>query len=121
MKLAPHEFMRIAKALSDPQRCEILEQTAVAGELSCMEMFERFELSQATISHHLKELATAGLLERRKEGQFGYYRFCPDVLQRYLDDLGSRMGLCSSTALVDADRRTRATTARDIGRARPGL
>jgi ArsR family transcriptional regulator, arsenate/arsenite/antimonite-responsive transcriptional repressor len=93
MKLKPVEFARIAKALADPQRCEILEQTAAAGELSCVEMFERFDLSQATISHHLKELATAGLLERRKEGQYGYYRFCPLVMRRYVDELRRRMSI----------------------------
>lgn len=119
MKLAPHEFARIAKALSDPQRCEILEQTAAAGELSCVEMFERFDLSQATISHHLKELATAGLLERRKEGQFGYYRFCPAVMQRYLEDLGNRMGLCPASALGDRARAN--TSAASLSRARPSF
>ena len=93
MKLTSLEFVRIAKALADPQRCEILEQTAAAGELSCAEMSERFDLSQATISHHLKELATAGLLERRKEGQYGYYRFCPSVMSQYIEELGRRVGL----------------------------
>src|SRR5512147_1494439 len=119
MKLATHEFVRIGKALSDPQRCEILEQTAAAGELSCMEMFERFQLSQATISHHLKELATAVLLERRKEGQFGYYRFCPTVMQHYLEDLSSRMGLYYSTQRADHARAIAAP--RSMSRVRPGF
>src|SRR3954451_2977958 len=83
-------FARIAKALADPQRCEILECIAAAGELSCAALHEKFRVSQATISHHLKELATAGLLERRKEGQFGYYRFLPDALRAYVDELGTR-------------------------------
>jgi DNA-binding transcriptional ArsR family regulator len=83
-------FARIAKALADPQRCEILECIAAAGELSCAAIHEKFRVSQATISHHLKELATAGLLERRKEGQFGYYRFLPDALRAYVDELGTR-------------------------------
>lgn len=93
MKLTSLEFVRIAKALADPQRCELLEQTAAVGELSCVEICERFDLSQATISHHLKELATAGLLERRKEGPYGYYRFCPSVMVNYIEELGRRMGL----------------------------
>jgi ArsR family transcriptional regulator len=48
-------------------------------------------VSQATISHHLKELATAGLLERRKDGQFAYYSFKREVMAAYLDELSTRM------------------------------
>ena len=103
MKLTPLELARIAKALSDPQRRDILERTAAAGELSCFQIAEGFDLSQATISHHLKELATAGLLERRKEGQYGYYRFCPEVMQRYLEDLWRRMHL-DEDAVRQSDR-----------------
>jgi ArsR family transcriptional regulator len=93
MKLTPAEFHRIAKALSDPQRCEILEKISDAGELSCAVMCVRCPLTQATISHHLKELATAGLVERRKEGQFGYYRYRPEVMGAYVEELSRRMGL----------------------------
>ncbi len=104
MKLTSLEFVRIAKALADPQRCELLEQTAAVDELSCAEMCERFALSQATISHHLKELATAGLLERRKEGQYGYYRFCPGVLANYVEELRRRMRLDRSDSPRSANR-----------------
>ena len=98
LKLAPAAFARVAKALADPQRCEILETIAAAGELSCAAICEKFLVSQATISHHLKELATAGLLERRKEGQFGYYKFIPDALRSYVDELGSRCRCAKSVA-----------------------
>ena len=93
MKLAEPEIARIAKALADPQRCEILERTAAAGELCCSEIVAQCPVSQATISHHLKELATAGLLERRKDGQFAYYRFRAEVMSAYLEELGRRMRL----------------------------
>ena len=92
-RLSDAAFQRIAKALSDPQRCEILERFATAGELCCMQIVEQFRVSQATISHHLKELATADLLTRRKEGQFAFYRFRHDVLGSYLEELGRRMRL----------------------------
>ena len=94
MKLDEAQFSRIAKALADPQRCEILERTA-AGELCCSEIVAECAVSQATISHHLKELATAGLLERRKKGQFAYFQFRPEVMSAYLDELGRRMRLGS--------------------------
>lgn len=93
MKLNPTEFSRIAKALADPQRWEILEQTAAAGELCCSTIVAQSAVSQATISHHLKELTTAGLLVRRRDGQFGYYRFQPEVVEAYLDELKRRLRL----------------------------
>ena len=85
------EMTRVAKALADPQRCEILERMATSGELCVSDLQLLLPLSQATISHHLKELATAGLVLRRKEGQFGYYRFQPEVLAAYLAALAARM------------------------------
>jgi len=94
MKMTSLEFIRVGKALSDPQRCEILEKISESGELSCAAICESFALTQATISHHLKELLTAGLVERRKEGQFGYYRFCPEAMATYVDELKRRMRLC---------------------------
>jgi thioredoxin 1 len=90
-ELSAPEFGRIAKALADPQRCAILELAATKGELSCTMFFSSFPVSQATVSHHLKELATAGLLDRRKDGQFAYYRYQPDTMAAYLDELRRRM------------------------------
>lgn len=95
MKLTATEFTRIARALADPQRCEILESAAAAGEISCAVIANKCPVSQATCSHHLKELANAGLLERRKEGQFGYYRFLPEVMEAYVDELQRRMRLAA--------------------------
>jgi DNA-binding transcriptional ArsR family regulator len=89
--LSATEFWRIAKALADPQRCQILERAAAAGELSCSHIVAACEVSQATISHHLKELTTAGLLERWRDGQFVRYRFHAEVLISYTDELHRRM------------------------------
>jgi len=91
--LTEEAFVRIGKALADPQRREILENAAQDGELCCSTLLERYPLAQATVSHHLKELTTAGLLERRKDGQFAYYRFVAHVLAAYVEELQRRMGL----------------------------
>lgn len=87
------EFCKIAKALADPQRRELLEKLAKAGEMSCTALVGCCPVSQATVSHHLKELVNAGLIERRKEGQFGFYRFMPEKLAAYTADLARRMGI----------------------------
>ena len=87
------QFSRIAKALADPRRFEILEMIAADDEVACKRMVEAFPVSQATISHHLKELATAGLIEARREGQCGHYRLCPGVLEAYRATLERRLNL----------------------------
>jgi ArsR family transcriptional regulator len=69
MRLSEQEFTRVAKALADPQRCEILQRMAATGELCCSAIVADCGVTQATISHHLKELHVAGLIERRKHGR----------------------------------------------------
>ena len=93
MHLTEEQFVRIAKALADPQRCEILQDASGGGELCCSAILAKCPLAQATVSHHLKELHTAGLLERRRDGQFAYYRFVPAVMAAYVEELERRMGL----------------------------
>jgi len=82
---------RVAKALADDRRFEILETISRAHELSCKDLVGRFPLAQATVSHHLKELLTAGLVSVRREGQSRYYRARPEILQAYLDQVHQRL------------------------------
>jgi ArsR family transcriptional regulator len=89
-------FQRVAKALADPRRFEILEVIASAGdELCCGSVVECFPVAQATVSHHLKELTGAGLIETRAEGQFKYLRARPEVLNEYINELQRRISLVS--------------------------
>jgi ArsR family transcriptional regulator len=87
------QFQRIAKALADPRRFEILEHIAKQSEVACRRLCDCFPVRQATISHHLKELASAGLVESRRDGQFVYYRIRPMVLETYMDELGRKMAV----------------------------
>lgn len=93
MSLADDGFHRIAKALADPQRFALLEVVAQAKgeEVPCKRLVERFPVSQATISHHLKELATAGLIEIRREGQCAYISPRPATLATYYAELRRRL------------------------------
>jgi ArsR family transcriptional regulator len=87
-------FQRIAKALADPRRFEIFEEMAAAtDEMACGRLVDRFPVSQATVSHHIKELADAGLIEIRPEGQFRYCKARLDVLAEYIKELERRAGL----------------------------
>ena len=90
-RLEPDQFHRIAKALADPRRFEVLEAIGAAPELACQRLCECFPVSQATISHHLKALTTAGLVDSRREGQFVFYRVRPGVIGAYADELRRRV------------------------------
>jgi ArsR family transcriptional regulator, arsenate/arsenite/antimonite-responsive transcriptional repressor len=101
-----NRFQRIAKALADPRRFEIFEEMAAAtDELSCGRIVSRFPVAQATVSHHLKELTDAGLIEIRPEGQFRYCRARLDVLEEYIQELQSRAGLAKKARRPSKSRR----------------
>lgn len=91
-RLAEGQFERIAKALSDPRRFQMLE--AIGGNDFCAnaQLCEDFPVSKATVSHHIKELVQAGLVDAEREGQFVHYRARPEVLQAYTAELLRRVG-----------------------------
>ena len=78
------------KALADPARLRLLSLVAShEGREACVcDLNDAFDLSQPTISHHLKVLHAAGLLEREKRGVWVYYRVSSEVLA----DLGRLIG-----------------------------
>jgi ArsR family transcriptional regulator len=67
--ISDQDIVRALKALADPTRFRMVQEIAAAGELSCGQLTERFDVSQPTISHHLKLLQDAGLLVQRTEGK----------------------------------------------------
>ena len=92
-QLAPGQFERIAKALSDPRRFAMLE-TIGSERYECpnQSLCQLFPVSKATVSHHIKELVQAGLVEPEKEGQYVSYRVRSDVVQAYAAELVRRAG-----------------------------
>ncbi|HET7038715.1 MAG TPA: metalloregulator ArsR/SmtB family transcription factor [Gemmatimonadales bacterium] len=92
-ELAPGQFERIAKALADPRRFALFEAIAAGGaEYPNQRLCKDFPVSKATVSHHLKELTQAGLVESEKEGQYVTYRARRDVLKAYTTELMRRSG-----------------------------
>jgi ArsR family transcriptional regulator len=72
----------LLKALADPVRLRLLSLVASrqGGEACICDLNEAFELSQPTISHHMKVLHEAGLVDRDKRGVWVYYRVRPQAL-----------------------------------------
>lgn len=91
--LSADDAVRISpllKALADPVRLRLLSLVAshADGEACVCDLLEAFDLSQPTISHHLKVLHESGLLDRSKRGVWVYYR----VRSNALADLATLLG-----------------------------
>ena len=89
IKLTPHQSALIAKALAEPRRVEILKQIASCdgSTASCSALQETQKVTPATLSHHLKELSNAGLVDVAREGKFMKLSLNRDVLNAYLGQL----------------------------------
>jgi len=82
--------MAILKALADPRRMEIVERLSACHDSgACSDMRECLPISAATLSHHLKELETAGLIHIEREGKFARLTLRRDVWQAFLKGLQS--------------------------------
>jgi ArsR family transcriptional regulator len=76
------------KALADPTRVAIVNRLGAAEEVCVCELNAEFDLSQPTISHHLRLLREAGLVTARRRGTWAYYRLVPDAMERLRQTLG---------------------------------
>jgi ArsR family transcriptional regulator len=77
------------KAIADPARLQLLSFIAAqpSGEACVCYLTEPLEISQPTVSHHLKVLYDAGLLDRERRGTWVYYRIIPERVAALRDAL----------------------------------
>ncbi len=94
------QFDRIAKALADPRRVAVLEAIAREECCACQDLRDQFPISKATISHHIKELLRAGLIDARREGQYLHCVVRPQAMEAYTAELLRRVGVAASTLPV---------------------
>lgn len=85
--LSPRELRGISRVLSDPHRFQILKIIAAAPCTACSDLRSAFPISAPTLSHHLKELASAGLIEINRRGKFADLTFCRETWDAYLAEL----------------------------------
>ena len=84
------ELARVFKALSDPVRLRLLSLIAsyAGGEACVCDLTGAFDVAQSTISHHLRVLREAGLVEASRRGTWAYYRLVPETVESLRAALG---------------------------------
>ena len=82
------EYILIFKALGDSTRLQIV-QMLEGGEMCACKILERFQITQPTLSHHMKILCECGLVSARKEGKWSYYSINKDVLSDFKNFVAS--------------------------------
>ena len=81
------EVLTISRALSDPRRFQILQHIAAKSCAACSDLRGAFPITAATLSHHLKELESCGLIETTRRGKFVDTAFCRPAWEAYLKEL----------------------------------
>lgn len=76
------------KALADPARVAIVNRLAAAEEVCVCDLTAVLDLSQPTVSHHLRVLREAGLVESSRRGTWAFYRLVPEAIEQLRGTLG---------------------------------
>jgi ArsR family transcriptional regulator, arsenate/arsenite/antimonite-responsive transcriptional repressor len=83
------QIEKISKALADETRLMIFQAISCQKHMNCSQIVSLQEVTPATVSHHLKILVEAGLVQSRREGQFVYNQAIPGKIEEYTRALTS--------------------------------
>ncbi|MBB6145811.1 ArsR family transcriptional regulator [Silvibacterium bohemicum] len=93
LALTEEQVLLIGKALADPRRYEILKRLSDHERgMECSSVRDCFDISPATLSHHMKELEVAGLVQSVRKGKFVSYLVRREMLDAYLRRLQADLG-----------------------------
>lgn len=98
---------KLFKALSDPVRIRLLSlvRYSPGGEACFCDLAEEFDMPQPSLSHHLRVLVSAGILERERRGTWSWYSVVPEPLETLSDLLRAGGPLADRTARLTAAER----------------
>ena len=108
--------IQLLSALADPTRLEILRELAASPEVCACDFTSCCDVSQPTVSHHLKVLRDAGAVVSERRGNWVFYRISPNLIPR----LSGIAQMLVPGGLVPVAALKRAGSARDgVGRQQP--
>ena len=84
MKYSYAEFVPVFKALSDETRLKIIDMLS-CGELCACKILEKFNITQPTLSYHMKILTECGIVTGRKQGSWVHYKLCTNKVDQIKD------------------------------------
>ncbi len=90
------EYTKVFKALGDPKRAMIVDMLS-CGELCACMILEKFEMSQSTLSHHMRLLCECGLVKGKEQGKWTYYSLDTDIISKtkqFLENITSDKEIC---------------------------
>lgn len=90
------EVAVICKAMSDANRLKVIEMLTQGEKCGC-ELLDELQVTQPTLSHHMKVLGDCGLVSSRKDGKWSYYTINCDRFREYKDYI-SAISCCENTA-----------------------
>ncbi len=101
MRITSEQRTAILKALADPRRFEVLERIARSScAVSCSQTLADLPIAAATLSHHVKELEAAGLIQVRREGKYHMLSVQPSVLEALAETLQSLSAACPNAVAL---------------------
>jgi ArsR family transcriptional regulator len=82
-----NDIALICKALGDDNRLQIVQMLSGSEKCAC-KILEKFEITQPTLSHHMKILCESGLVNVRKDGKWSHYSLNCDTLMEFKQFIG---------------------------------
>ena len=80
-------MLAMLKALSDANRLRIVELVADTDNICALDILEKLDITQPTLSHHMKALASCGLITSSKEGRWRRYSISQDAVRSFMSGL----------------------------------
>jgi ArsR family transcriptional regulator, arsenate/arsenite/antimonite-responsive transcriptional repressor len=95
-------FALISKALSDPNRLQIIQMITDQERCAC-KLLEHFNITQPTLSHHMRILSDCNLIKTRKDGKWSHYSMNMDTMEAYNNYVNMLYNAAQASATQEGD------------------